>query len=108
MKTEERNHVVQNLQPYIPPNVQTPPHFQAPPCVPNPPRRMVSRFAPLALPAVLHDLPQNYAKKIPFYNGDGNFTARQHVDRFDDFVYLEEVDNEFVCTNFVRGGKEIV
>ena len=38
MKTEERNPVVQSLQPYIPPTVQNPPPFQAPPCVPNPPR----------------------------------------------------------------------
>ena len=28
---------------------------------PNPPRPMVARFAPLHLPAVLHDLPQNYS-----------------------------------------------
>ena len=55
---------------------------------------MASRFAPLALPAVLHDVPQNYAQKIPFYDGDGNFTARQHVDRFDDYVDLELVDED--------------
>ena len=53
---------------------------------------MVARFSPLALPIVLHDLPQNYAQKIPFYDGDGNFTARQRVDRFDDFADLELVD----------------
>ena len=27
----------------------------------NPPRPMATRFAPLCLPAVLHDLPQNYS-----------------------------------------------
>ena len=27
----------------------------------NPPRPMAARFAPLHLPAVLHDLPQNYS-----------------------------------------------
>ena len=54
------------------------------------------RFSPLALPAVLHDLPQNYARKIPFYDGDGNFTARQHVDKFGDFVDLEVVDDDDV------------
>ena len=84
VKTEERNHVVQNLKPYIPPTVQNPIAFQAPPPVPNPPRQMAPRFAPLALPVVLHDLPQNYAHKIPFYDGDGNFTTRQHVDKFND------------------------
>ena len=88
VKVEERNHVVQNLQPYIPQTIQTPPAFQAPPFVPNPPRPMVARFAPLALLAVLHDLPQNYAQIISLYDGEGNFTARQHVDRFDDFIRL--------------------
>ena len=76
VKTEERNPVVQSFQPYIPPTVQTPPTFQAPPCVPNPLRLMAARFAPLALPVVLHDLPQNYAQIIYLYDGDGNFLAR--------------------------------
>ena len=94
MKTEERNPVVKKLQPYIPPTVQTPPAVQVPPFVPHPPRQMVTRFAPFALPVVLHDLPQNYAQIISLYDGDGNFTAKQHVDIFDDFIDLEEVDDD--------------
>ena len=94
MKNEERNPVVQIFQRYIPPTVQTPPTFQAPPLVPNPPKQMAARFAPLALHVVLHDLPQNYAQKNPFYDGDGNFTAIQHVDRFDDYLDLELVDED--------------
>ena len=50
----------------------------------------------LALPTLLHDLPQNDAQKNPFYDGDGNFIARQHVDRFDDFAELELVDDDDV------------
>ena len=96
LKVEERNPVVQNLQPYIPQNVQTPLAFQAPPFVPNPPRPMVARFYPLALPAILHDLPQNYAQRISLYDGEGNFTVRQQVDRFHDFIDLEEVDDDDV------------
>ena len=61
---------------------------------------MVARFAPLALPYVLHDLPQNYAQKIPFYDGDGNFTARQHVDKFYDYVELEEFDEDDIKMRF--------
>ena len=57
---------------------------------------MTARFAPLALPTVLHDLPQNYPQRISLYDGEGNFTASQHVDRFDDFVNLEEVDDDDV------------
>ena len=70
MKTEERNHVVQIFQPYIPPIVHTPPAIQAPPFVPSPPRQMDARFSPLALPVVLHELPQNFAQIIPSYDGD--------------------------------------
>ena len=94
MKTEEKSHVVQNFHPYIPPTVQTPPAFQAPPCVPNPPRQMAARFSPLALPDVFHGLPQNYAQKIPFYDGDGSFTSRQHVNKFYDYADLDLVDDD--------------
>ena len=55
-----------------------------------------ARFAPLALPAVLHDLPLNYAQRISLYDGEGNVTAKYHVGKFDDFIYLEEVDYEDV------------
>ena len=30
------------------------------------------------------------------YDGKGNFTARQHVDKFDYFINLEEVDDDDV------------
>ena len=53
-----------------------------------------ARFASLALPLVLHDLPMNYAQRIAFYDKEGNVSARYHVDNFDDFINLEEVDDE--------------
>ena len=53
---------------------------------------MATRFAPLALPTALHDLPQKYAQRITFYDGEGNFTSQQYVDIFNDFIDLEEVD----------------
>ena len=49
-------------------------------------------FSPLALPTILHVLPQNYSQRISLYDGEGNFTARQHMGRFEDFIDLEEVD----------------
>ena len=51
-------------------------------------------FSPLALPIVLHDLAKKISQIIPFYDGDGNFTARQYVDRFDDYMDLELVDED--------------
>ena len=56
---------------------------------------MDERFAPLALPTILHDLPQNYSQRITLFDGEGEFTSKQHVDRFDDFIDLEEVDYEY-------------
>ena len=43
---------------------------------PIPPRPMVAKFAPLRLPAVLHDLPQNYSQRISLFDGEGGITAK--------------------------------
>jgi hypothetical protein len=45
-------------------------------------------------PAQLHDLLQNYAQRIKSYDAEENALARKHLDWFNDFVYLEEVDHE--------------
>ena len=58
----------------------------------NPPRPMEARFAPLHLPAVLHDLPLNYSQRISLFDGEGDITAKQHVAKFEYFIDLEEVD----------------
>jgi hypothetical protein len=58
----------------------------------NPPRAMAARFAPLILPAQLHDLPQNYSQRIRLYDVEGDVSAEKHLDWFNDFVDLEEVD----------------
>ena len=55
---------------------------------------MASRFAPLALPVQLHDLPQNYVQRIKIFGNEGDVTTQQHVDRFMDSIDLEEVDHE--------------
>ena len=58
----------------------------------NPPRPMAVIFAPLHLPPLLHDLPQNYSQRISLFDGEGDVTAKQHVAKFEDFIDLEEVD----------------
>jgi hypothetical protein len=55
---------------------------------------MAARFASLVLLAQLHDLPQAYSTKIKTYGVEGDITAQQHLDRFNDFCDLEEVDDE--------------
>ena len=43
---------------------------------PIPPRPMAARFAPLRLPAVLHDLPQNYSQRTSLFDGEGGITTK--------------------------------
>ena len=87
--------ILQNFQfPSSQPNLN-PPFVQPAPLAPNPLVPMAAaRFAPLALPAALHDLPLNYAQRIALYDGEENVSARYHVGKFDDFIDLEEVDHE--------------
>lgn len=55
---------------------------------------MASRFNPLVLLAQLHDLPQGYSQIIRTFGAEGDITTQQHLDKFNDFVDLEEVDHE--------------
>ena len=59
-----------------------------------PSQEMDARFAPLALLSQLHDLPQNYVEIIKSILNEGDVTTQQHVDRFMDFIDLEEVDHK--------------
>ena len=38
----------------------------------------------------------NYAQRITLYDVEGNLSSRQHVDKFDEFIDMEEVDYEDV------------
>jgi len=42
------------------------------PQVPSPHRPIAARFAPLILPAQLHDFPQNYSQRIRLYDDEGS------------------------------------
>ena len=83
-------------------------NIQNPLVPPIPPIPMVARFAPLCLPVVLHDLPQNCSQRISLFDGEEGITAKQHVAKFEDFVDLEEVYYAIVCSNLIRGSKEMV
>jgi len=94
--------------------LHTPPHTThtsvapSPPTCPrpiaNPPRVMDARFAPLALPQVLGDMPTYYQNKIPLFDGTPqSTTAQQHVEKMTDFFELHEIDAENVTmTLFVQ------
>jgi hypothetical protein len=52
---------------------------------PPPPRifaKVSSRYAPLVLPVPLHDLPENYMKKLPKFTGEGDLTVAEHINCF--------------------------
>lgn len=55
-----------------------------------------TRYAPLALPTIFHDLPSKYAATIPTWGGDEEIIVEEHVDKFNDFIDREEVDDEDV------------
>ena len=90
IKTKDTTFIVQKYQFHTSQFIQKPPVFQSSPFFPNPPRPMATaRLAPLALSAVLHDLPLNYAQRISLYGGEINVTTKYHVRKFYDFIDLE-------------------
>lgn len=52
-----------------------------------------TRYAPLALPTILHDLLSKYATRIPTWGGDEEIIAMEYVDKFNDFPDREDVDD---------------
>jgi hypothetical protein len=57
---------------------------------------MENQFSPLILPAQLHLLLDNYALRIRQLGAEGDITSQQHLDKFLNFIELEEVDYEDV------------
>ena len=55
---------------------------------------MAVKFAPLAFPTPWHDLAQNYNQRIRSFDVEDNVSSQRHLDWFNDFVDLEEVDHE--------------
>lgn len=63
--------------------------------VANPPNAMATQFAPLVLPQNLGDMPTDYQRKIPLFDGTPHVViAQKHVDRMIDFFDLHEIDAE--------------
>jgi hypothetical protein len=75
---------------------------QGPP--PPPPRifaKVAARYAPLALPPVLHDLPENYMKNLPKFTGEGDLTATEHINFFDQFTDILGIEHEDVYSRLL-------
>lgn len=70
---------------------------------------MANRYAPLALPAALNPMPDSYNQRIKQFGASGDLTAQQHVDWFQDFTDLEEVDEDDVKMRlFAQSLKHVV
>ena len=53
---------------------------------------MAARYAPLVLAAPLHAMPQDYQMRLPQFDGTWPLSAKQHVDKMNDYFDLQEVD----------------
>jgi len=65
----------------------------------QPPRifsNVATRYAPLVLHVVLHDLPEKYMKNLPKFMGEGDLTTTEHVAFFDQFVDILGIEHEDV------------
>jgi hypothetical protein len=56
--------------------------------------KVAARYAPLVFPIPLHDLPENYIKKLPKFTGEGDLTAVEHINFFDQFVDIFGIEHE--------------
>jgi len=90
-----------------PPHTPHTPHTTVTPTPPIPPRpnlpkAMAARFAPLALPQNLHDMPADYQSKIPMFDGiPQSVSAQQHIDKMTTFFDLYEIDEEDVTMRLI-------
>jgi hypothetical protein len=69
-----------------------------------PPRvfaKVAARYAPLVLPVPLHDLPENYIKNLPKFTGEGDLTATEHINFFDQFVDILGIEHEDVYSRLL-------
>jgi hypothetical protein len=75
--------------------------------------KLVARYAPLVLPVPLHDLPENYMKSLPKFTREGDLTAQEHINFFDQFFDIlgiehEDVYSRLLISDFRRTGEDLV
>ena len=58
--------------------------------------KVATKYAPLVLPVPLHDLPENYMKNIPKFTREGDLTAAEHINFFDQFTDILGLEHEDV------------
>jgi hypothetical protein len=63
--------------------------------------KVAARYAPLVLPSQLHDLPDNYIKNLPKFTGEGDLTAAEHINFFDQFSNICGIEHEDVYSRLL-------
>jgi hypothetical protein len=63
--------------------------------------KVAARYAPLVLPVPLHDLPENYIKNLPKFTGEGDLTAAEHINFFDQFADILGIEHEDVYSRLL-------
>ncbi len=75
------------------------PHIQI--VSPTPLILIMARYDPIALPSILHDIPQNYDQRIQRYGDEGEAIAQQHLAKINDTLDLWEIDEDDVKMRFL-------
>ena len=57
-----------------------------PPPMANVPAFLLNKYAPLALPQILNDMPQHYLKILPRFTGENEVDAQKHLETFCSFA----------------------
>ena len=57
---------------------------------------MANRYAPLQLPANPGAMPQDYQRKITYFDGTDTYTAQQHTKKVMDYFENYEIDDDDV------------
>ena len=69
----------------------------------NVPGFLQNRYAPLQIPAVLNDMPQDYLKILPRFSGENDTEAQKHVEIFCSFAENFNVEHlDVVLRLFVQ------
>jgi hypothetical protein len=63
--------------------------------------KVAARYAPLVLPVPLHDLPKNYMKILPKFTGEGDLTAQEHIDFFDQFFDILRIEHKDIYSRLL-------
>lgn len=86
---------------YIPVVIHTP--LPPPPPMANAPAFFLNKYAPLALPQVLNDMPQDYFKILPRFNGENEIDVQKNLETFFSFAENFNVEHlDVVLILFVQ------